>query len=261
MTNRAIDSHCHLNFQAYERDWKQVVENNLRSGTDMIIVATDLATSKRAIEIAKLYSGVWATVGFHPIHVINRDWRVEILEIAKLTSHPKVVAIGEIGFDRYRMPEGNIAEIIKIQERVFDFLVGEAVRVNKPIIIHNREAMDILMDKLPELKKLKASGVQHCFPGNLTQAKKLFEIGFKIGFTGMITYNDTWDNLITRIPLENILIETDSPFLTPVPYRGERNKPKNVIEVAKHIASLKACLLDDVISQTYQNTKEVFGLL
>lgn len=257
---RAIDSHCHLNFKAFEHDWKEVLEDSLRAGVDMIVVGTDLKTSQKAVEIAKHYSGVYAAVGFHPIHVIDRDWRSEILEIATLVDHPKAAAVGEVGFDRYRMPRENLKDIEATQERVFDFLVGEAVKVKKPLIIHNREAMDLFLPKLPELEKSKIKGVVHCYPGNLTQAKKLFDAGFKIGFTGLITYNNQWDELIKKIPLENILIETDSPYLTPVPCKGSRNEPKNVLLVAQKIAGLKLIPIEDVISATSQTARSLFDL-
>lgn len=256
---RLIDSHCHLNFKAFEKDWKEVLESSLRSGVEMIIVGTDLETSKKAIEIASKYSGVWAAIGFHPTHVLNRDWRSEIIRIADLINHKKVVAVGEIGLDRYRLSSDEEAQALEIQERVFDFLVGEAQKAGKPIIIHNREAMNLLMDKLPKLSR-QVKGVLHCYPGNLTQAKKLFEAGFKIGFTGLITYENKWDKLLTQIPLENILIETDAPYLTPFPHRGKRNIPENVRYVAEHISKLRGISLEQVTEITYTNTHKLFNL-
>lgn len=257
---RTIDTHCHINFQAFEKDWKQVVEKTLKNGVDMIIVGTDLKTSLKALEIAKLYSGVYAAVGFHPIHVTNRDYRSEILHIADLISDPKVVAIGEIGFDRYRLADDEAEDIIKKQITVFDFFIHEAAKVNKSILLHNRDAWDLLENHLPLIKQLHLTGVQHCFPGNLDQAKALFEIGFKVGFTGLITYNPAWDQLIKDLPLENILIETDTPYLTPIPYRGERNEPINVRYVAKHIAKIKGIDETTVLKQTLDNAVNLFKL-
>lgn len=258
--NRLIDTHCHVNADIFKNDWKEVVERTLKEGTDMIVVGTDLESSKKAIEISKNYSGVFAAVGLHPTEVLTKDWRSQILRIAELIDNPKVVAIGEIGFDRYRMPEADIDKIMKTQEIVFDFFMSEAARTKKPIIIHTRDAMDILETKYLALKKKGIVGVQHCFPGNLDQAEELFKIGFKIGFTGLITFNGHWDKMIKELPLDKILIETDSPYLTPVPNRGKRNEPGYVKFVAEHIARLRNTSVDEIITSTTKNAKELFNL-
>lgn len=258
--NRLIDTHCHVNADIFKNDWKEVVERTLKEGTDMVVVGTDLESSKKAIDIAKNYSGVFAAVGLHPTEVLTKDWRSQILRIAELIDNPKVVAIGEIGFDRYRMPEADIDKIMQTQEVVFDFFMGEAVRSKKPIIIHTRDAMDILETKYPTLKEKGIVGVQHCFPGNLEQAEKLFAIDFKIGFNGLITFNGKWDKMIKELSLSQMLIETDAPYLTPVPNRGKRNEPGYVKLVAEHIAKVKNISTDEVVKSTTKNAKELFNL-
>lgn len=258
--SRIIDTHCHLNFQAFQKDWKEVVERTLKSGTDMILVGTDLVTSQKAVEMAKQYSGVHAAVGFHPIHVLDRDWRSEILRIAELIGEKEVVVIGEIGFDRYRMPEEDMGSVIKTQETVFSFFLSEAKKHKKPLILHNREAWDLLENHISTIRTLGVRGVQHCFPEGQKEAEKLFEIGFKIGFNGLVTYNSKWDELIKNTTLDSILIETDAPYLTPVPFRGQRNEPAYVQYVAKHIAKLKGVSEEEVIAATSQNAMKVFGI-
>jgi TatD DNase family protein len=257
---RLIDTHCHVNVSAFDQDWKSVVEKTLRAGVDMVVVGTDLDDSKKAIEIAQKYSGVYAAIGFHPSNVINKDWRSEILRIASLIKDPNVVAIGEIGFDRYRMPEDELAEVIKIQETVFDFFLKEAALANKPIILHNRDAFDLLEPKLESIAKLRVRGVQHCFPGNLEEAQKIIMSGLKLGFNGLITYNSKWDKLIQEISINDILLETDSPFLTPVPNRGKRNEPSYVKFVASHVAKLKGLTVDEVAQATTQTANKLFKL-
>lgn len=261
-----IDTHCHLNFKAFGFDWRQVLESALKNQVEMVIVSTDLNTSQKAVEIASQYSGVWAAVGFHPIHIVDRDWRSEILKIRELVSGPEVVAVGEIGFDR--MIRGERVEdeqdwlaIQKVQEQVFDFLVEAAAEFKKPLILHCREAMEVLKEKLAltiNNYQLAIKGVQHCFPGDLAYAKMLKRHGFKVGFTGLVTYNPKWDKVIEQLDLEDILIETDSPYLTPVPYRGKRNEPSYVIEVAKHIAKIKGVDLAAVEKATYENAQALF---
>ncbi len=257
---RLVDTHCHVNIDIFQKDWKEVVENTLRAGVDMIVVGVDLETSKKALEIANKYSGVYAAVGFHPSYVVEKDWRSEILRIADLIKEPKVVAIGEIGFDRYRMPEDELPEIIKIQETVFDFFIKEAALANKPIILHNRDAFDLLEPKLDSIQKLRVKGVQHCFPGNMEEAKKVLKAGLKIGFNGLITYNSKWDKLIQELDLSDILVETDAPYLTPVPNRGKRNEPSNVKYVVDYIAQLKNISSKEVAQATTNNAIKTFKL-
>lgn len=259
-----IDTHCHLNFKAFSDDWRDALDRALKNRVEMIVVSTDLETSQKAIEIAKTTSGVWAAIGFHPIHVVDRDWRSEILRIRELIKQPKVVAVGEIGFDKIIkgqrvQNEEQWQKIKEVQERVFDFLVEAAQEFKKPLILHCREAEEVLQSKILNLKS-KIVGVQHCFPGDLQYAQTLIDKDFKIGFTGMITYNPKWDNLIKEIDLSNILIETDSPFLTPVPHRGQRNEPSYVVEVARHIAKLKELDVSEVEKTTYINAQELFKL-
>lgn len=257
---RAIDSHCHLQMVAYDKDRKEVIEKTLKAGVDMIVVGTDLESSRQAVEIAKQSSGVWATVGLHPEEALKSDWRSQLVRICELIDHPKVVAIGEIGFDKRQIEKKNSREALQIQATIFDFFVQESQKAGKPLIIHIRDAFELFISRLPALKKSQIRGVVHCFSGSASQAKKIVEAGFLLGFTGLITFKPDWDKIIKKLPLESILIETDAPFLTPIPYRGKRNEPSYVVEVAKKIAQLKNIACEEVMEQTRNNTYKLFGI-
>lgn len=290
-----IDTHCHLNFKAFENDWQDVLQESLREQVELIIVGTDRVTSAKAVEMARKYSGVWATVGLHPIHATDRDWRSEVQHIRALTKEKKVVAIGEIGLDYYRIPTttsdvdqdtSDVKKIKKDQETIFRFFLDIAAEVQKPLMLHCRDAeeeflkilesyngykgskrdKDVKGDKpLQPLKPLSRlqhvlRGQWHCFGGTLEQAQRAIKLGLNIGFTGLITYNNQWDEIIRELPLDRIMAETDAPYLTPVPYRGQRNEPKYVKEVVKKIAELKHVSIAETEKQIYHNALTVYRL-
>lgn len=253
-----IDTHCHLNFKAFEQDWKDVLAESLREHVEMIIVGTDRVTSEKAVEMASKYSGVWATVGFHPIHVVDRDWRAEIQYIRELAKEKRVVGIGEIGLDYYRLPNNpsDVEKLKQDQETVFKFFLDIAKEVNKPLMLHCRQADEEFLEILTSPLR----GQWHCFGGTFEQAQKALELGLSIGFTGLITYNHQWDATIERLPLDRILAETDAPYLTPEPYRGQRNQPKYVKEVVKKIAELKNISPEEVERRSYLNAQLLYKL-
>lgn len=261
-----IDIHAHLNFRVFESDWREVLARALKNKVEVIVPSTDLKTSEKAIEIAKSSSGVWAAVGFHPIHVLDRDWRSEIQRIRALVKEPKVVAIGEVGlddyvFEQYKEDSPSLKLRRSEQERIFQFFIEIAAEVKKPLILHCRKAEDRFLKQLTSNKKqLTMGGDWHCCSGNSKQVAQALKLGLHVSYTGLITYNDTWDKVIPEIPLEKLMIETDSPYLTPVPYRGQRNEPSYVIEVAKKIAQLKGLELKQVEETTYENAQRLFNL-
>jgi len=257
---RLIDSHCHIQFPAYNDDRVDVIKRSLAERVDMIVVGTDKASSLSAIEYASKYSGVYASVGFHPSDVVEKNWRSEILSIKEYIANKRVIAVGEIGFDTHRIAPDQKDAVVRDQHIVFDFLAEEARANNKQIIVHIRDAMEIFIKQLPALKKKGITGVVHCFSGTLPDAQKIIRAGFCIGFTGMITFNHSWDAVIATIPLEKILIETDAPFLTPVPHRGKRNEPLFVQEVARTIASIRETPYERVCEITYANAQTLFSL-
>ncbi|MFA6493105.1 MAG: TatD family hydrolase [Patescibacteria group bacterium] len=250
-----IDTHAHLNFQAFKLDWQQVIERAKKANIKAIINAgSNFETSKKAIEIAEKQENVFAAVGLHPIHVKDEEFDEE--NFFKLAKNKKVVAIGETGLDYY-YDKSNMA----LQKEVLVKSIKLAQIVSKPIILHLREADEDLLSLLMGESTLP-KGVLHCFGGNWQFAQMVLSMGFYISFTGIITFtkNQQTFEVIEKIPLEKILIETDCPYLTPEPYRGQRNDPTHVIEVAKKIAEIKKISLGEVAEQTSKNAIELFKL-
>lgn len=257
-----IDTHAHLNLKEFKDDAEEVIKRTLENGVFMINVGTDFETSKKAVELAKKFSGVYAAVGFHP-----NDSKEEFscLALKELSASLKVVAIGETGLDYYRIKNDEIENKNK-QKEIFKKQIELAFELKKPLVIHCREAHDDLFKIISNYYPLaggpitKNIGVLHSFSGNLEQAKKYREMGFKIAFNGIITFSRGYDEVVSKTPLEDILIETDCPFLAPIPYRGKRNEPLYVVEVAKKIAEIKELSLEKVEEQTTKNAKEFFSI-
>jgi TatD DNase family protein len=282
-----IDSHCHVHFRAYENDMDAVIQRALDQGIFLITVGTQSDTSRAGLEVAERYDGMWASVGLHPNHLTQQSFvdeqemihtREETFDpnlYASLAVHPKCVAIGETGLDYYRIPEhADRNEVMEMQRRVFRQHARLATDKNKPIIIHCRDAYDEQADLVAELIQaglLQKRGVVHCFTGTLEQAQRFIELGFMISFSGVVTFparkNDVIIDGLTllqytarEIPLDVMLIETDAPYLTPVPNRGKRNEPANVRDVAVKIAELKGIDVEEVGERTTQNAMMLFVL-
>ncbi len=269
-----IDSHAHVNFNAYKNDADEVIQRALDNDVWIINIGSQYDTSKRAIEIAEKYKeGVYAVVALHPIHLgpskfvdeeegisfKSREEKFDKEKYKELALNPRVVAIGETGLDYYYI--GDDKEIKELQKKVFKQHLELAKELNKPVIFHCRKAYD---DLLKELKtqnaKRKIRGVVHCFMGKLSQAEDFLKMGFYLGFNGLITYCRDYDKVIKNTPLERILIETDCPYLTPEPYRGQRNEPLYVKYVAAQIAKIKEIGLEKAAKQTTKNARELFGI-
>ena len=257
---RLIDSHCHLNLKVFDGDYKEIIERTLKNGVEAIVVGIDLESSKKALNLAKRFSGIYAAVGLHPNEIAGHDWRSELLQITDLISAPKVVAIGEVGYDLHKVDKKEVKSTIEFQQRVFDFFISEAKKNKKPLIIHTREANSQMLVALARIKKEKIKGIWHCFSSNLSLAKKALDAGLLIGFTGLITYDPSYDNVIAKIPLDKIVVETDAPYLAPTPLRGSRNEPSNVVYVAQHIARLLNKDEESVSKQLYENAKKLFNI-
>ncbi len=251
-----FDSHCHPQFPQYDADRDEVIKRTLAAGCGMICVGTDLEMSKKAIELAEKYDGIWATVGCHPNESVKE---LHIADYEGLAKHHKVVAIGETGLDYYRTPEKDKQEK---QKEIFRQFLELSKRVGKPIIIHCRDAHDDLINLLnPKLSTLNPiSGVVHSFTGSFELASKFLDLGLFLGLNGIITFTGEYDDMIARIPLDRILIETDAPYLAPVPHRGKRNEPLYVEFVARRIAEVKKIPFEEVIEKTEENTKKLFKL-
>lgn len=271
--NLLIDTHAHVNFNDFKNDSNEVVRRALDSGIWMINVGSERKTSERAVRMAEEYEeGVYAAVGLHPSHLIEQDVeREENGETIKYKSKPeefdydfylnlaknkKVVGIGECGLDYFRNNDESFKEK---QKEVFVKQLKLAREINKPIIIHCRDAHEDLLEIL-RLEAELPSGVMHFFTGSLEQAKKYIELGFYISFSGVITFTKAYDEVVKNIPLDRILIETDCPYVAPIPFRGKRNEPQYVKYVAQKIAEIKGLSFEEVAMQTTKNARELFGL-
>ena len=257
--SNVFDTHCHPQFPQYKNDREEIVQRALGGGVFMIAVGTDLETSKQGIELAQKHNGIWATVGVHPNDTDN--FQFSIFNFQKLLEHPKVVAVGEIGLDYYRTLE---PEKQKKQKEIFEQFIDLAQKIKKPMVLHFRDSPKgssgrVHKDALEILPK-NITGVSHSFTGNLDEAKEYINRGMYLGFNGIITFARQYDEVVKYVPLQNILLETDAPYLTPEPYRGQRNEPVYVKEVAKKIAELKNVSIDEVIAKTTQNVINLFKI-
>lgn len=251
-----IDSHAHLDMEDFDADRDQVIKRALQGGVScMVTIGIDLASSIRSIEIAKDYPFIYASVGYHP-HNAKEATSAELKKLSALALNPKVVAWGEIGLDffRRRSPPDKQVEVFELQ-------LDMAFELDLPVIIHDREAHG---DLLRILKKRKRAhrGVIHCFSGDYDFAMSLIEMGFHISFPGTVTYKNAGDTqtAASQIPLERLLVETDCPYLAPVPFRGKRNEPLYVRYTAERIAHLRRTELDKFSEATSANAKRLFSL-
>ena len=246
-----IDTHCHIFYDKYKNDISEVVARAKTEKVNKIIcVGIDIETSKKSIKLSEKYESIFATVGFHPHEAKNATNRY-LDTIRSLVKTPKVVAVGEIGLDYYYKHTDK-----KQQIKVFREQLELAKDLNLPVVIHNRDSDNDLYDNIKNSKVNK--GVIHCFSSNVNFANKLFELGLIISFTGIITFSKELQDVVKEIPLSKIMIETDSPYLTPVPFRGKRNEPYMVAEIAKKIAEIKNISFDEVVNATTNNAKQLF---
>jgi len=269
------DTHCHLDLNKFDEDREAVIQRSIETGVERILIpGLDLESSQSAIKLAESYSNIYAAVGFHPTD-LDKFSEKAFDEIRKLVNHAKVVAIGEIGIDYYwvKEPEERAFQL-EILRRQLSF----AASVNKPVIIHMREEEDVwfgqasidLLQILREWHKTlivenhalaEKPGVLHSFNGNLETAQKAIELNFYIGITGPVTYKNAEEKrqIIRQLPLERLLIETDSPFLTPVPRRGKRNEPAFVAYIADKIAEIHMTTREQVAEMTTTSAARLFG--
>lgn len=260
-----IDTHAHVNFNVYKDDGDEVIKRTLKENVWMINVGAQYSTSRRAVQYAEKYQeGVYAAVGLHPIHILEE---FDSTKYKELLANPKVVAMGEIGLEY----GDEISQEAKDKQRkVLIEQLELAQQVNKPVIFHCRKAYDNLIELLarfnfgcvqcPHACVSSLGGVLHCFMGRWSQAEKFLEMGFYFGFNGLITYARDYDKVIEKLPLEKILLETDCPYLTPVPYRDKRNEPLYVKLVAEKIAQLKKIKFEKVAAQTTKNARQLFNI-
>jgi len=273
-----FDSHTHLNLAAFDKDREEIIKKTLEQGVFVINIGTCYETSKKAVEIAQQYENCWATVGLHPSHaipmkidkselVINTKGNISEAEVFNekfetLLKQPKVVAIGECGLDYSYLKdfsEKDQTKYKKVEEEEFRKQIQAAKKYNLSLSLHIRDLYEEALLILEE-EKYKGEAVFHFFTGKMNQAQKILKRGFYLGFSGIITYSETMNDVIKDTPLEKILIETDAPYVAPVPYRGNRNEPIYVKEVAKKIAQIKKLPLKKIEEATFENTLRLFGI-
>ena len=248
-----IDTHCHISDEYYD-DIDTVILENEQAGIEKIIVCgCDKEEIKTTINYINKYSNLFATIGYHPAEA-SKITDSDISNLEKLIcSNKKIVGIGEIGLDYHYGKED-----ILIQQEVFRKQLSLAEKLHLPVVIHSRDATN---DIINILKEYKVTGVIHCFSGSLETANIYISMGYKLGIGGVVTFKNTnLVNVIDNISLDNIVLETDSPYLAPVPYRGKTNSSKYIPIIAEKLASIKNVSLDKVSEITLKNTYNIFDL-
>lgn len=277
MIPKYIDIHSHVNFSAFDADRDAVMARAMEADTIVINVGTQIDTSRKAVEMTRQYENTYAIIGLHPIHTgashhdvkelgeggkefVSRGEIFDKEAYGELLKDPKVLGIGECGLDYYRCDD----ESIEKQKNAFIAQIEIANAFNKPMMLHIRnnpedKTKNAYFDALDLLKKYATvRGDVHFFAGGMEEAKAFLDFGFTLSFTGVITFTKDYDEVIKFTPLDRIMTETDSPYVTPVPYRGKRNEPSYVREVVKKIAELKGLPETQVAEAIIANARRVF---
>ena len=246
---RIYETHAHLDFDDYNKDRAEVINACFKAGIEKIInIGTDAKTTQNSINLSEKYSAIKATGGYHPSTVQHYDENL----LRSFLKHKNIVAVGEIGLDYYRLYNP-----IDMQKKVFEAQLKIAVEFGLPIVIHDREAHEDCMNILEKYNPPKV--VFHCFSGDVNFAEKVLNNGWYISITGVVTYkNNNLDAVIRIVPKDKLMIETDCPYLTPVPNRGKRNSPEYLIYVIQKIAEILNVPPKLVAEQTFKNAEEFF---
>ncbi len=254
-----IDTHCHLDMGDYGTDTASIIQNAAKDGvTRIITVGIDVESSRRAVELANLFPGVWATVGIHPHNAASSgNDPLEQLQLLATDPANKIVGYGEIGLDFAR----NYAPR-NVQLKSFNTQIEIAKKLELPLIIHDRDAHDETIEILKDHAPYPSLGVMHCFSGDLELAERVLDLGMYISIPGIVTFtkSEAMQQVAREIPLDKMVMETDGPFLAPVPYRGKTNKPEYLLYTAQKIAELRNISLNDVARQTTLNAAKLFQL-
>ena len=312
-----IDTHAHINFNAYKDDGDEVIKRALGQGVYLVNVGSQFSTSRRAVEYAQRYNeGVYAAVGLHPFHLVEQEIKASVdeSETAEFTTreerfdyekyyelavNEKVVAIGEAGLDYNYFERMDIIpavkeKLIQRQKEAFIRQTELAIELGKPMIIHCREAHNEVIEILrpfchpdpavagevsPRSRRGRhkvgdssprhsgaqndgpLKGVIHSFSGRWSQAQQYLNLGFYLGFNGIITFARDYDRVVREMPLDRLILETDCPYLTPEPHRGKRNEPAYVKYVAQKIADLRGVTFEKVAKRTTESAKKLFGII
>ncbi|MGH7453192.1 MAG: TatD family hydrolase [bacterium] len=251
-----IDTHAHLQLSHFDADREEVIQRASAAGVEkIIVVSTDVTSSRQSLQLTEKYPGLFAAVGIHPTDC-SKATEEDFAIIVELARHPQVVAIGEIGLDFYWKPFSQ-----EVQKRAFIRQMHLAQELRKPVIIHNREAGAAILQTLHDAGINHLSGVFHCFSENIEYAQRVLALGCHISFTGNLTYKkSTLPEVAAQVPLERLLLETDAPFMTPMPHRGKRNEPAYTVHIAEKLAEIKKISLAEVAKQTTANAIGLFDL-
>ena len=279
-----IDTHAHVNFNAFKDDAEQVIRDSLKNDTWVVNVGSEFRTSRRAVDFAERFDqGVYAVVGLHPIHLfsqqvdeeeisfISREEQFDYEKYKKLAESSKVVGIGECGLEYFHLPKGKEQEIKETQKEVFLSQVRLAAELKKALMVHSRDAYEDIYNIIKDVNKGLTAVIIHSFIGGPKEAEKFLDLGCYLSFNGIITYKPRKEKkpgqsdpelleVVKNTPLNRILLETDCPYLSPEPLRGKRNVPVNVKLVAQKIAELKNIAVDEVERQTTNNARAVFKI-
>jgi TatD DNase family protein len=252
-----IDTHAHLDMPEFKDDCDDVVKRAREAGVEYIItIGTTLESSQAAVQLAQKYDCVYAAIGIHP-HDVKDIHPADIVALRELAKHKKVVAFGEVGLDYYYDHSPR-----EIQKAAFREMLREARALDLPIIVHDRDAHEYTLQILSEEWSPELGGIMHCFSGDVAMAKCLIEMGFLLSIAGPVTFPkaESLREVVRQVPIEHLLIETDSPYLAPQPARGKRNEPAYVRHVAETIAKIKGLSFDDVARITSGNAMRLFGI-
>jgi TatD DNase family protein len=260
-----VDTHCHLDFNIYSSDLQEVFSRAKKSGVDLFInPAVNLISSSQCMALAENYTKVYSAIGVHPNEINDFSDAQIIAALSSFLGHEKLVAIGEIGLDYYH----NLFDH-EIQKEIFLAQLNLALTNHLPVIVHSREAISDVLDIITGFYSKPAPndlypqrGVLHAFEGDVEDALQAIEYGFYIGIGGPVTYKKSLQkqNVVKKIPLSSILLETDSPFLSPEPIRGRRNEPSNIVIIAEIISKLKECDIKQVEKQTSKSARTLFNI-
>ena len=253
-----VDSHCHLDLTQFDADRDAVLARARLAGVRLIVnPGIDLHHSRQAIALAERYPEVYAAVGIHPNNTNHFD-RSALNQLRTLAAHPKVVAIGEIGLDYHYdfVPK-------HVQAKVFASQIELALELDRPVIIHTREAADDTIAMLKEAGQGRVRGVMHCFTGTADEARRALDLGFSISFSGILTFPRAGSlrDVAAAVPADRLLVETDAPYLAPVPHRGRRNEPAFVVETLTCLAELRGLYVEVMAAQVAANLAALVGPL
>jgi TatD DNase family protein len=254
-----IDSHAHIQGKEYAGETSAILQRAREAGVERIIVvggAGDMSSNDAAVTLAESSPSLYATVGMHP-HDAKDVSEEELRKIKQLAAHPKVIAVGETGLDYFYNHSPR-----EVQRRVFAQFVRLAMETGLPLVVHERDASSETVEILRREGTGRIKGVIHCFTGNYDAARAYLDLGFYLSFTGIVTFKnaDALREVVRQVPLERMFVETDSPYLTPVPHRGKRNEPAYVRFVAETVGKVKQFDLEKVAQVTSQNVRGLFHI-